>query len=202
MSNYKRLSVVGATVFFTVNLARREGTLLVDHIDLLREAVEVTKTRRPFDIKAWVVLPGHMHAVWTLPEGDANYSDRWGAIKARFSKFVRLREGITVGHRPTLRSKGRVGFQPTEAQHLRQARSSSKLAKQDAGIWQRRFWEHHIRDQADFDAHVRYCWGNPVKHGLCDTPTDWPFSSIHRDVRLGKVDPEFIGKVREGAFGE
>ena len=103
MSNYKRLSVVGATVFFTVNLARREGTLLVDHIDLLREAVEVTKARRPFDIKAWVVLPDHMHAVWTLPEGDANYSDRWGAIKARFSKFVRLREGTTVGHRPTLR---------------------------------------------------------------------------------------------------
>ena len=202
MSNYRRPACPGTPVFFTVNLAERGGTLLVDHIDLLREAVAVTKMRRPFEIAAWVVLPDHMHAVWSLPEGDANYSDRWGAIKARFSKNVRLRQGITVGHRPTLRKECRVGFQPTEVERLRQSRSSSKIAKQEAGIWQRRFWEHHIRDQNDFDAHIRYCWINPVKHGLCDAPTDWPYSSIHRDVRLGKVDPEFIAPVPEGAFGE
>jgi len=201
MSNYKRPCVGGATVFSTVSLARREGTLLVDHIDLLREAVAVTKARRPFEIEAWVVLPDHMHAVWTLPKGDANYSDRWGAIKARFSKFVRLREGITVGHRPTLQNGRRVGFQPTETQSMRDARSPSKTAKQDAGIWQRRFWEHHIRDQRDLEAHIRYCWINPVKHGLCEAPTDWPFSSIHRDARLGRVDPEYIGNVPEGAYG-
>lgn len=201
MSNYRRPVCPGTPVFFAVNLAQRGGTLLVDHIDLLREAVAVTKMRRPFEIAAWVVLPDHMHAVWRLPEGDENYSDRWGAIKARFSKNVRIRDGA-VGHRPTLQANRRVGLKPTEAQHLRQSRSSSKIAKQDAGIWQRRFWEHHIRDQNDFDAHIRYCWINPVKHGLCDVPTDWPYSSIHRDVRLGKVDPDFIGKIPEGAFGE
>ena len=201
MANYKRPFVGGACVFFTVNLARRGGSLLVDHVDLLREAVAVTRKRRPFEIEAWVVLPDHMHAVWQLPVEDPNYSDRWGAIKARFSKHVRLREGV-VGYKPTLRTDGRVGLQPTEAERLRQARSPSKIAKQDAGIWQRRFYEHHIRNQRDFDNHVRYCWTNPVKHGQCEKPTDWPFSSIHRDERLGRVDPEFVGVVSEGAFGE
>ncbi|RDD65598.1 transposase [Thalassococcus profundi] len=76
-------------MFFTVCLARPGARLLVDEIDILREAVAVTRRRRPFAIDAWVVLPDHMHALWTLPEDDANYSDRWGAIKARFSKFVR-----------------------------------------------------------------------------------------------------------------
>ncbi len=74
--------------------------------------------------------------------------------------------------------------------------------KREVGVWQRRFYEHHIRNQRDFDNHIRYCWINPVKHGLCETPPDWPYSSIHHDVRMGRVDPEFIGKAPEGAFGE
>lgn len=166
MPNYRRPKVRGGTVFFTVCLAQRGSALLVDEIEILRKAVKVTRARRPFGIDAWVVLPDHMHAVWTLPADDPSYSDRWGAIKARFSKVVRLKGGESVG--------------------FRAARSPSKVAKQDAGIWQRRFWEHHVRDEADYVAHVRYCITNPVKHGLVERPEDWPYSSVHRDMRTGR----------------
>ncbi|MEY8838248.1 transposase [Cribrihabitans sp. XS_ASV171] len=186
MPNYRRPKVAAATVFFTVSLARRGSRLLVDEIALLREAVQVTRARRPFGIDAWVVLPDHMHAVWTLPAGDANFSDRWGAIKARFSRMAR-RAGfipppptgwINGGVNPALRRKGEVG------------------------LWQPRFWEHHIRNNADYAAHVRYCWLNPVKHDLVARPVDWPYSSIHRDIRAGRVESEWSGVVPEGAFGE
>lgn len=181
MSNYRRPRVASATVFFTVCLAQRGGRLLIDEIDILREAVLVTRHRRPFGIDAWVVLPDHMHAIWTLPQDDANYSDRWGAIKAWFSKHVRLKD--TMGCKPTL--------QPSEAEKLRASRTISKCAKQDGGIWQRRFWDHHIRNDADYTAHLQYCWTNPVRHGLVARPADWPYSSLHRDIRLGRVEPEF-----------
>ena len=177
MTNYRRIRYKGGSYFFTVALERRGSSLLTDHIDELRAAYAATWRAYPWRCDAFVVMPDHLHAVWTLAEGDAEYGKRWGAIKGRFTRAVRTK----MGYNPILRS-------------------SSKVAKGDGGIWQRRFWEHCIRDQADFDAHVRYCWGNPVKHGLCEMPTDWPYSSIHRDVRLGKVDPEFIGKVPEGAF--
>lgn len=213
MSRYLRPKIPGCPVFFTVCLAQRGAWLLTDEIDILRDAVRVTRARRPFGIDAWVVLPDHMHAVWTLPGEDADYSDRWGAIKARFSRHVRLKHGGgVVGCKPTLRGTAsvrdelrtgcRVGFQPTDIAGMRAKRSASKLAKQDAGIWQRRFWEHHIRDDADYAAHVRYCWSNPVKHGLVERAVDWPFSSIHRDIRLGRVDSEFAGAAVDGDFGE
>jgi putative transposase len=139
-----------------------------------------------------------MHAIWTLPEGDQAFGQRWGAIKARFTRAVRAKSSEVVGWNPTLRREGsdksRVGFHPT--------RSPSKLRKGDGGIWQRRFWEHHIRDEADYRAHVAYCWGNPVKHGLVARAVAWPFSSLHRDIRLGCADPDWAGAVPEGAFGE
>ncbi len=196
MPSYLRRTITGATVYFTVCLAQRGSTLLLDEVEILREAVRVTRARRPFAIDAWVVLPDHMHAVWTLPEGDANYADRWGAIKARFSKFVRLKadgrldpQGRKVGCKPTLRAAEREGARPEDVERLRARRSASKLAKQDAGIWQRRFWEHHIRSEADYRAHVRHCWVNPVKHGLVEHPEAWPYSSLQRDMRAGRVDP-------------
>lgn len=150
MSNYLRPRLPGRPVFFTVCLAQRGACLLTEEIDILREAVRVTRARRPFSIDAWVVLPDHMHAIWTLPADDPNYSDRWGAIKARFSKYVRLKySGEMVGCKPTLRGTAesgiddragrRVGFQPTNIEQMRKLRSPSKIAKQDAGIWQRRF---------------------------------------------------------------
>jgi putative transposase len=188
MSAYIRPRVPGASVCFTVALADRGAWTLVDHVEVLREAVRVTKAERRFRIDAWVVLPDHMHCVWTLPEGDADYSGRMAAIKARFTRAV-------ASHR-------RVGFHPTMARDLGaearvvgvdggvephhtidgRPRSKSKMAKGDGRVWQRRFWEHHIRGDEAFAACIRYCWINPVKHGLVEHPKDWPYSSWHRDA--------------------
>ncbi len=159
MSNYRRPFVPGARVFFTVALARRGGVLLVDQIDALRDAVRRTRCERPFGIDAWVVLPDHMHCVWALPDGDADFATRWQVIKARFSRAM-----------PPV------------------TRRRSHEARREHGIWQRRFWEHHIRDDEDWRNHVGYCWHNPVKHGLVDHPRDWPYSSWHRDNPGGKAD--------------
>ena len=196
MPHYLRPHVTGASIFFTVALADRSSRLLVEKIDLLRASVRATRAERPFAIDAWVVLPDHLHCVWTLPAGDAEFSVRWGAIKARFTRA--LDATGRVGFHPTMPEDGLpgpVGCNPT-------LRSASKVAKGEAGIWQRRFWEHHIRDEADFAAHVRYCWINPVKHGFVERAADWPYSSIHRDMRAGRVEPEWSGAIPEGAFGE
>src|SRR6056297_2115683 len=144
MSMYRRPKVPGARVFFSVALAQRGGSLLVDEVVRLRAAVRMTQAERPFAIDAWVVLPDHLHAVWTLPPGDADYSTRWRLIKARFSRDL-----------------GRTG-----------PRSASKRAKRERGLWQRRFWEHTIRDEADYALHLRYCWANPVRHGLVARAAD------------------------------
>jgi putative transposase len=174
MPNYLRPRVAGATVFFTVALADRASRLLVEQIPRLRLAVAQTRQERPFAIDAWVVLPDHLHAVWTLPAADADYSGRWAAIKARFSM------GLPAGQK-----------------------RQSHVPRREKAIWQRRFWEHHIRDAEDLAAHMRYCWWNPVRHGLVDRPMDWAFSSIHRDARAGRVEAEWLGGVPEmAAVGE
>jgi len=154
MSNYLRPKRPGATFCFTVTLAERGSDLLVREIDLLRRAVLKTRAERPFQIVAWVVLPDHIHCVWRLPNDDADYATRWRLIKSRFSMV------LPCNHR--------------RPSHLRRG---------ERAIWQRRFWEHHIRNAQDRDAHIRYCWDDPVKHGLVNTPRDWPFSSLHRDMR-------------------
>ena len=151
----------GGTYFFTVNLAERSRTLLVDHVGHLREAVRKVKQVHPFDILAWVVLPDHLHAVWTLPEGDADCSTRWSLIKAGFSR------GIAQGERI----------------------SASRQHKRERGIWQRRYWEHLIADEPDLWRHVHYVHINPVKHGYVQRAHEWPYSSIHRDIRLGLLPP-------------
>ncbi|HGG05453.1 MAG TPA: transposase [Aliiroseovarius sp.] len=158
MSNYRRLYRPGGTYFFTVNLARRGASDLVDNIDLLRCAFSRTFAEHPTHCDAIVILPDHIHAVWTLPAGDADYSQRWRKIKARFSHWV--------GER---------------------GRSPSKHRKRERGLWQRRFWEHTIRGPGDFRACVQYCRNDPVKHGLAARPEDWVFSSIHRDIRQGAL---------------
>ena len=156
MSTYRRVRVPGASIFFTVALDQRGSSLLTEHIDHLRLAVARTRNERPFTIDAFVVLPDHLHCVWTLPERDADYSTRWRLIKSRFS----------------------MTLQPGK-------RRQSHVERHERGLWQRRFWEHHIRDEADYRAHVAYCWTNPVKHALVGDPHDWPFSSIHRDTIRG-----------------
>ena len=162
---YVRPRVPGACVFLTVRLAAPGNDLLVREADRLRTAVRGVRADRPFRIDAWVLLPDHMHCVWTLPAGDADYARRVGAIEARFSR------GLPPG-----------------------PRRPSHLARREKGVWQRRFWERHVRDEAEHAAVVRYCWRNPVKHGLVDRPTDWPWSSIHRDVRAGRVDPQWADR--------
>ena len=152
MSNYLRPYRSGATIFFTVALAARGSDVLTREIETFRHAVRMTRADRPFAIDAWVVLPDHMHCVWTLPEGDSDFSTRWSVIKARFSRAMP----------PT----------PRRASHEN---------RREHGLWQRRFWEHHIRDDEDLRNHIQYCWINPVKHGLVDHPKDWPYSSYHRD---------------------
>ncbi|MCB2095475.1 MAG: transposase [Rhodobacteraceae bacterium] len=168
MPNYRRFRVAGASYFFTVNLAQRGRSTLTDNIEVLRAAYRATVADHPVRCDAMVVLPDHIHAVWTMPEGDADYSLRWGAIKARFTRGLR-----------------RVGFHPTN-DIWPIPRSPSKIAKGDAGIWQRRFWEHMIRDDQDYAAHVRYCWLNPVEHGLVENPEDWPYSSARGAIRAGR----------------
>ena len=187
MSKYIRPKRPGASVFFTVALADRGARTLVDHVAVLREAVRVTKAERPFRIEAWVVLPDHMHCVWTLPEGDAAYSVRMAAIKARFTRALTGNDR-RVGFHPTMiEPEGQAlvdiadgGVKPHPTVNGR-PRTRSKLMKQDGRVWQRRYWEHHVRDDAAFAACVRYCWINPVKHGLVEHPKDWPYSSWHRD---------------------
>jgi putative transposase len=154
MPTYRRPQVYGARVFFTVALADRGSRLLVDEVGRLREAVRVTRAERPFGIDAWVVLPDHLHCVWTMPAGDADFPTRWRLIKTRFSR------GLPAGRR-----------------------RESHVARAERGIWQRRYWEHHIRDEDDYHAHVRYCWINPVKHGFVARPEAWPYSSVHGDAR-------------------
>jgi putative transposase len=175
MAHYIRPRIVQDSIWFTVALADRGSTLLIDEVERLRVAVRQTMADRPFRADAWVVLPDHMHCVWTLPLGDNDYALRWGAIKARFSRDL-CRAGFTP---PPLRpemSTGRYrGIQP----HLRHD-------KGEVAFWQRRFWEHHIRDEDELAACIRYCWHNPVKHGFVTSPADWPFSSWHRDVGRAK----------------
>jgi len=162
MTNYRRSDIAGASYFFTVNLADRSQSLLTEHIASLRSAVEYTRERH---LDAIVVLPEHLHAIWTLPEGDSDFALRWRLIKTVFSR------GLPQGER----------------------RSDSRQSKGERGIWQRRYWEHLIRDEADFARHVDYIHINPVKHGWVSRVADWPHSSFHRYVRAGILPMDWAG---------
>ena len=160
---YRRAFATGATWFFTVNLADRQQDLLTRHITLLREVMHEVKVHHPFEIDAMVVLPEHLHAIWTLPPDDADYPTRWSLIKSGFSRTLPKTEAI----------------------------GDSRRSKRERGIWQRRYWEHQIRDDADLQAHVDYIHYNPVKHGHTDLPAAWPYSSIHRYIAQGWLSQEW-----------
>jgi putative transposase len=158
MTEYRRPHTPGATWFFTVTLAQRKGNrLLVDRIEDLREAIRTVKRNRGFHIDAMVVLPEHLHAIWTMPPGEHDIGVCWGLIKANFSRTVPVGE----------------------------FRRASRIARGERGVWQRRFWEQQIRDEADFTAHIDYIHYNPVKHGWVNKVADWPYSSFHRYVDKG-----------------
>ena len=175
MPEYRRWRVPGGTYFFTINLLERRSNLLVRHIDALRDAVRRTRQERPFHIDAWVVLPEHMHCVITLPEGDDDFSNRIKAIKIRFVRAVPATE----------------------------QRSRTRVARGERGIWQRRFWEHAIRSEADYARHMDYVHYNPVKHGHVTVVRDWPYSTFHRLVKDGLYPVDWgAGEVEDFPAGE
>lgn len=174
MPNYRRAWHPGGTYFFTVNLLERSGNdLLTRHITELREAVRLVRRDFPFEIHAWVVLPDHLHCVIELPEGDSDFALRWRLIKIRFSKSLPKTE----------------------------LRSETRVRRGERGIWQRRFWEHLIRDDQDFAAHMDYVHINPLKHGLVTGVADWPFSTFHRLVEEGVYPANWAGG-DEGRVGD
>ena len=173
---YRRLRVKGGTFFFTVVLADRTSDLLVRHVDRLRCVYASVTNKLPFETVAICILPDHIHAIWTLPENDSNYAARWSLIKSGFSR----------GLPPTL------------------VRSPSKIKKREKGLWQRRYWEHAVRDDEDLTRHIDYIHFNPVKHGLVPRVQDWPDSSFHQYVARGDLPLDWGGDMCEmpATFGE
>lgn len=176
MVAYRRNFLPGGTYFFTVVLKDRRSALLVENIDLLRQAFRKAREQQPFSIVALVVLPDHLHAVLTLPPHDADFPGRWRRIKALFTRSL-VASGIQV----------------------------DRNAKGEYALWQRRFWEHTIRDEADLQRHVDYVHFNPVRHGLVEQVQAWPYSSFHRYVSLGWLPADWGGmrpNFTEGEYGE
>ena len=181
MANYRRARMPGGCYFFTVVTYRRQPFLTNElSRNFLRQAIRRVKNEHPFHIDAWVLLPDHMHCIWTLPTNDDDYSKRWGLIKAQFSKATK------------------------SCLHNEQWLTGTKRSRQESVNWQRRFWEHQIRGQQDYQRHMDYIHFNPVKHGLVLQAKDWPHSSFHRYVEQC-VYPNDWGnnfKPPKGNYGE
>ena len=176
MTTYRRNFIPGGSFFFTVNLADRRSRLLTERVDLLRTAFRYVRARHTFTIEAIVLLPDHLHTIWTLPPADADFATRWRLIKTTFSRAIKPGE----------------------------RRSSSRNAKGERGIWQRRYWEHTLRDEIHFERHCDYIHFNPVKHGYVSKVSEWPYSSFQRFVRLGVYPADWAtaGQIEGNEFGE
>jgi len=159
MANYRRSVVPGGSFFFTVNLADRRSSLLTDEVEALRAAFRFVASRHPFSLDAVVILPEHLHCIWTLPAGDPDFATRWRLLKTEFSKE------ITAGER----------------------RSRSRAAKGERGIWQRRYWEHMLRDEQDFARHCDYIHFNPVKHGRVPRDSRLAVYVVQKICALGSI---------------
>ena len=173
MPKYIRSQLAGATYFFTLTLAQRQSQLLTQHIDLFRQAYQRANTLHPFTTIAICVLPEHLHAIWQMPVDDGDYALRWRMIKSNFSRNF----------------------------SANQLRSNSKIKHREKGIWQRRYWEHQIRDEIDLQRHVDYIHYNPVKHGYVKQVKDWPHSTFHKFVAQGIYTENWGGSIDDGAFG-
>lgn len=165
MANYRRNFIPGGSYFFTVNLENRRSALLTDRIDALRAAFRTARSRHPFTIDAIVILPDHLHAIWTLPNGDADFPLRWRLIKTAFSRSLQTRDSV----------------------------STSRASKRERGIWQRRYWEHTLCDEIDFARHCDYIHFNPVRHGYVAEAWQWPYSSFRRMVKRGVYPRQWLG---------
>lgn len=175
MTNCRRTTVPGATWFFTVNLAERRSRLLVDHIDTLRQSLRYVQARHPFRIDAMVMLPDHLHAVWTLPPADRDYPLRWRLLKTWFSRHI------------------------PHGEHRRPRR----VEKGERVIWQRRHWKRLIRDEADLRSHINYTHFNPVTHGHVRKAADWPYSTFHRYMQEGILPADWgVAIGADAGFGE
>lgn len=181
MPNYKRVKLGGATYFFTVVTVDRNPILIKPTvIDAMRNAILNVKNKYPFKIEAWVVMPDHMHCIWALPPGDCDYSKRWGLFKKEVSQKCH----------PEL-----IDLKP----------SSSQTKRRELPFWQRRFWEHLIRDDKDYEKHMGYTHYNPVKHGVVKRVQDWPYSTFHKLVEQGVYPRDWGGDyaiLEEVKFGE
>ena len=151
LSNYRRVRIAGGCFFFTVCLEDRRATTLTDNVDALQTAWRTAQAQKPFACPAWVILPDHIHCIWKLPPDDDDYASRWRMIKGHFTK--------TLVKRGLAKAGKRAG---------------------ERGVWQRRFWEHAIRDERDLENHFAYIRGNPVRHGLVKSIEDWPHSSFYK----------------------
>ena len=165
MSDYRRLWVPGGTYAFTVNLADRSRRLLAERFGDLHAATCAVHRTHPFEVVAWVVMPNHLHAVWTLPEGDSDFAVRWMLIKQSFARAMPADERV----------------------------SASRQRRGERGIWQRRYWERLVRNERDLRNCIDYIHFNPVKHRLVACVADWPHSSFHRFVADGRLSPDWPG---------
>ena len=165
MVNYRRNFVPGGTYFFTVTLLNRKSSQLIESIDSLRLAFRKAQANKPFSIDAMVVLPEHLHTIWTLSVNDSDYLGRWKAIKSIFTREL-IKSGTPI----------------------------NKRKDGSAQLWQRHYWEHTIRDDNDLNRHIDYIHNNPVKHGLVESAVDWPYSSLHRYLRLGMLPSNCLGE--------
>jgi putative transposase len=149
MSNYRR-EYFGTKLFFTVVSHDRAPVFASEAArSCLRSAIEDCRKRHPFVVDAWVLLPDHIHCIWSLDTTDPDFSRRWSIIKRRFTQGFRERSRI------------------------------------EPPFWQKRFWEHRIRDERDYENHVNYIHFNPVKHGYVAAPIDWPWTTFHQYVKNG-----------------
>lgn len=181
MTHYRRANLAGASYFFTVVTYQRRAFLCnEDVLKALRDAIEKTREKHPFTIDAWVLLPDHMHAIWTLPPDDADFANRWRLIKRHVTQTC----GALL-HQPNLMT-------------------ASKTKHRESTLWQRRYWEHLIRNDDDYAKHMDYVHFNPVKHGLVKRVVDWQHSSFHRYVKQGDYSEDWGLAVRSdrGDFGE
>lgn len=163
---YRRTITPGGTFFFTlVTEGRRPIFAAAEAVDTLRQAFLTVRQSRPFEINAAVIMPDHLHCIWTLPPDDADFATRWRLIKTWFTKHC--------------------------APALRAEPNPARTAKREQALWQHRYWEHLLRDESDFAHHVDYIHYNPVKHGLAASPIDWPYSSFLRHVKAGVYPPDW-----------
>lgn len=177
MATFRRVRVPGGTYFFTLATWRRQSLLThPDAVAALREAFRDVRGVHPFETVALVMLPDHLHAIWTLPPNDADYARRWAMIKRQISRRT--------------------------AHLVRRATTASMVRRRETGVWQRRYWEHLIRDDTDLRRHLDYVHFNPVKHGYARRVGDWPYSTFHRYVADGRLPADWAADPGDGVLGE